>query len=348
MEINIGKKKIGNKRPIYFIAEIGVNHGGDIELAKEMIVAAKKSGADAVKFQTFQAKSLVAPQTPKVKYQESTTSPNENYYEMIKSLELSRDKHIVLMDFCKTKEIQFLSTPYDLDSAKFLNEIGCEAFKTASADIVDLQLHDYLASTRKTVIISTGMSIFDEINDCVNIYKKHSNKNFILLHCVSNYPCTDKSINMLVLPELALKFDCLVGYSDHSVGFEAANTSVSLGGVVIEKHFTIDKNLPGPDQKASILPEEFSLLIKTVKKTKQLLGIAEKKCQPEEVQMASVSRKSLTLITSLEKGQKLNKQHISLKRPGTGLFFKDLKNLLGRKAKKSLSTNHQIKYEDFE
>ena len=305
MEINIGKKRVGNKHPIYFIAEIGVNHCGDINLAKKMIIAAKQSGADAVKFQTFSAKSLVTPKTSKVKYQESTTSPKESHYEMIKSLELSKDKHRTLVDFCKNQEIQFLSTPYDTESAKFLNEIECDTFKTSSADIVDLHLHSYLAGTGKTVIISTGMANLEEIKDCVQIYRNNSNKNFILLHCVSNYPCSDQSLNMLVLPKLASTFNCLVGYSDHSIGNEAANISVCLGGVLIEKHFTIDKNLPGPDQKASSLPEEFSLLVKTIQKTQLILGTDEKKCQLEEAQMASISRKSLTLISSLEKGESL-------------------------------------------
>ena len=347
-EIIIGNKKVGNKNPIYFVAEIGVNHCGDVNLAKKMIIAAKRSGADAVKFQTFSAKSLVTPKTPKVKYQESTTSPKESHYEMIKSLELSKDKHYALIDYCKNQKIQFLSTPYDIESAKFLNEIKCDTFKTSSADIVDLHLHSYLAGTGKTVIISTGMANLEEIKDCVQIYQNHSNKNFILLHCVSNYPCSDKSLNMFVLPKLVSTFDCLVGYSDHTIGNRAANISVCLGGVLIEKHFTIDKNLPGPDQKASSLPEEFSLLVKTVQKTQLILGSDEKKCQPEEAQMASVSRKSLTLISPLKKGEKLNEKHISLKRPGTGLLSRELKKLLGRKAKKSLAPNHQIHYEDFD
>ena len=348
MEINIGNKRVGGENPIYFIAEIGVNHCGDINLAKKMIIAAKQSGADAVKFQTFSAELLVTPKTPKVKYQEKFTSTKESHYAMIKSLELSKDKHYTLMDFCKKQKIHFMSTPYDTESAKFLNEIKCDTFKTSSADLVDLHLHSYLAKTGKTVIISTGMANLEEIRERVEIYRNHLNNNFILLHCVSNYPCTDQSLNMSVLPKLASTFNCLVGYSDHSVSNEAASISVSLGGVVIEKHFTIDKELQGPDQKASSLPQEFSLLVKTVKNTQLILGVDEKKCQPEESQMASVSRKSLTLIVPLAKGEKLKEKHISLKRPGTGLYYKELKKLLNRKAKKSLAINHQIQHKDFD
>ncbi len=348
MQIQIGQKKIGNNYPTYFIAEIGVNHCGDVDLAKKMVLEAKKSGADAVKFQTFSADTLVSPNTPKVEYQKNTTSPKESHYDMLKSLELSKENHLVLLEVCKKNKIQFLSTPYDTESAKFLNSIGCDTFKTASADIVDLHLHSFLAKTGKTVIISSGMATLEEINDCLEIYKKNSNKNFVLLHCVSNYPCSDKSLNMKILPELSSKFNCLVGYSDHSKGNEAANISVTLGGVLIEKHFTTDKNLPGPDHKASVLPDEFALLINSVRKTEQILGKKEKICQKEESQMASVSRKSLTLIQSLEKGDQLDEKHFTLKRPGTGLFYKDLKKILGRKVKKSLKQDYQIKFEDLE
>jgi sialic acid synthase SpsE len=347
MLLNIGKKTIGDGNPVYFIAEIGVNHCGDINLAKKMVLAAKRAGADAVKFQTFQAESYVTPNTPKVKYQKKTTTSKETHYEMIKSLELSNEKHEILFDFCKKNKIKFLSTPYDRDSAIFLNKIGCDTFKTASADIVDLYLHTYLAKTGKTVIISTGMANIDEIKQCVEIYRKNSNKNFILLHCTSNYPCSDQSLNMSVLPKLASKFNCLVGYSDHSIGIEASVISVALGGVLIEKHFTTDRKLPGPDQKTSVLPKEFSEMIKAVKKTKLILGNDIKKCQPEEINMARVSRKSLTLKNALNKGDILKKKNIILKRPGIGLFPKDLKRFLGLKAVKNLEKNYQIKFKDF-
>jgi len=348
MQINLDKKKIGNINPTYFIAEIGVNHCGDIDLAKKMIIAAKRSGANAVKFQTFSADSFVTPRTKKVKYQKNTTSTKESHYDMIKSLELSKDKHLILYEYCKSNKIQFLSTPYDVESAKFLNKIGCNIFKTASADIVDLKLHSYLAKTGKSVIISTGMSDIKEISDCVKVYKKNSNNNFVLLHCVSNYPCKDVSLNMLAMKKISSTFNCMVGYSDHSIGNDAAIASVVLGGVIIEKHFTIDKKLPGPDQKASILPSEFSELVKSIRKIELILGKEEKKCQPEEVEMASISRKSLTIINPLKKGEKLKESHVSLKRPGTGLFYKDLKKLLGHRAKKRLEKNHQIQIKDFD
>jgi|TARA_B100001093_G_scaffold512506_1_gene582494 N,N'-diacetyllegionaminate synthase len=330
----------------YFIAEIGVNHNGDMNLAKKMIIAAKKSGANAVKFQTFKASTLVTPRTPKVKYQKSTTNKNESHYQMIKSLELSEKNHLLLKNFCKKKKIEFLSTPYDINSAKFLNKIGCKVFKTASADIVDLELHEYLAKKNKNVIISTGMSTFKEIDECINIYRKYSNKKFVLLHCVSNYPCSLKSLNLKILPIIKNRYKCQVGYSDHSVGNEAATLSYSLGAKVFEKHFTTNKSLKGPDQKASSLPEEFKEMVFRVKQAETILGKPIKKCQNEEFEMSKVSRKSITVDRDLKKGETLKRGYLLLKRPGTGLYYKYIEKIIGKKIKNQIAKNYQIKLSD--
>ena len=340
----IFKKNILN--PVYFIAEIGVNHNRDMKLAKKMINEAKKSGANAVKFQTFKADRLVTPNTPKVEYQKNTTSLKESHYDMIKSLELSSENHKILKRYCEVKKIDFLSTPYDLSSAKFLSKIGCRHFKTASADIVDLELHKYLAKSKKSVIISTGMSSLEEIEECIKIYNKYKNKKIILLHCVSNYPCSLHSLNMKALTMMQVKFNCAIGYSDHSVGYEASVVSVALGARDIEKHFTINKKLAGPDQKASALPMEFKKMVNEVRKSEIIMGTEIKKCQKEETQMSKVSRKSLTLNISLKKNETIKKDYLSLKRPGTGLFYKEIKNILGKKTNKNLKKNHQIKFTD--
>ena len=342
-------KKIFNikaKNPVYFIAEIGVNHNGNIKLAKKMIDAAKNSGANAVKFQTFKAETLVTPNTKKVEYQKNTTPSKVSHFDMIKSLELNEEKHKVLKKYCKIKKIDFLSTPYDLESAKFLSKIGCKQFKTASADIVDLELHTYLAKSKKSVIISTGMSSLSEIEECIKIYKRYKNKNIILLHCVSNYPCSFKSLNMRALNVMQEKFSCATGYSDHSVGHEASILSVALGARVIEKHFTINKKLSGPDHKASALPGEFKKMVNEIRKAEIIIGKEIKKCQKEEMQMSKISRKSLTLNISVKKNEVLKIDHLCLKRPGTGLFYKYIKDILGKKLKKNLKKNHQIKFTD--
>tara|TARA_B110000238_G_C16129903_1_gene440931 strand:- start:2100 stop:3128 length:1029 start_codon:yes stop_codon:yes gene_type:complete len=331
----------------YFIAEIGVNHNGSLSIAKKMVISAKRSGADAVKFQTFKAENLVTPNTPKVYYQKKTTSSKLSHFDMIKSLELSKGSHIELRSFCKKRSIDFISTPYDTESAIFLKNLGCNIFKTSSADIVDLELHTYLAKTKKTVIISTGMSTIEEIKKCIKIYKKYSNKNYILLHCVSNYPCSLKSLNLNAIPLMQKKFKCHVGFSDHSVGHDAAKISVSLGARIIEKHFTTNRKLSGPDQKTSVLPHEFKNMVSEVRKTELILGKAIKSCQKEELEMSKISRKSLTIITDILKGQSLQKKHLTLKRPGTGIYFSEIQKVLGKKAKKNMKVNHQIKFKEF-
>ena len=233
-----------NLKKCFLIAEIGVNHNGDIELAKEMIDAARESGADAVKFQTFKAERLVSHGTPKVEYQQSTTSPDESHYNMIKSLELSEDDHFILKQYCDSRSIQFLSTPYDIVSARFLHEeLNVEIFKTASADLVDHPLHEYIALSGKPSIVSVGMASMGEVEETLNIYRNAKHLDVILLHCVSNYPCTDYSLNLNVLKTLEQAFQFPIGYSDHSVGYEAAILSIGLNAKIIEKHFTLDKSL---------------------------------------------------------------------------------------------------------
>jgi N,N'-diacetyllegionaminate synthase len=312
------------------IAEIGVNHNGDLSLAKEMIDAAKSAGADAVKFQTFKAENLVSKGTPKVKYQQNTTSPDETHYEMIKKLELSRQNHHFIKEYCDQLGIEFLSTPYDSESARFLNEeLGVRLIKTASADLIDHLLHEYIASSGKPSIVSVGMATLDEIAKNISIYKNSGHEDLILLHCVSNYPCSDQSLNLRVMDTLRETFDFPVGYSDHSFGNEAAALSIAFGAKVIEKHFTLDKSLPGPDHLASSTPEEFKLLVKSVRRAEVMLGSPVKECQEEEKQMANVSRKSLFLSRDCKSGHTIKKEDLLLLRPGTGISPLQLNNVLG-------------------
>jgi len=344
--IKIKNKKIGQNNKVFVIAEIGVNHCGKLNLAKKMVDQAIKCGADAVKFQTYTAQNLATTSTKKVNYQFNNTKKNETHYQMLKSLELSKKNHKELFNYCKKKNIIFLSTPYDEDSAKFLNQLGCAAFKTSSADIVDLNLHEYLAKSKKPVIISTGMSNLEEIENCLKIYKKFKNNKIILLHCVSNYPCSLKSLNLKSITLLQNKFKFMVGYSDHSIGNKAAIASVALGAVLIEKHFTINRLLPGPDQKTSITPKELTKIIQDIHLTKRILGEYKKECQKEEIEMKKISRKSLTLNCNIYKNEKIKRNHLSLKRPGTGLLFFNIKKVLGKCAKRDLKKNYQLKLND--
>ena len=325
---------------VFIIAEIGVNHNGDIELAKDMIYAAKESGADAVKFQTFSANKLASLNTPKVKYQIDKFLKDESHYQMLKKLELSFDDHIILNSFCEKNEIMFLSTPYDIESAKFLHEnLNISFFKTASADIVDIPLHKYISSTLKPCIISTGMSTLSEIEKVYQIYNKN---NIAFLHCISNYPCSDKSLNLNVIKTLRNLFNVPIGFSDHSIGTEAAISSVSLGAKIIEKHFTTDKLLSGPDQKTSSNPEEFKLLVRQIRRVENMLGTPLKKLQKEELDMLLTSRKSLHLVKDIKKNEIVLEKDLELKRPGNGLNYDFINYLIGKKASKSLKKGHKI------
>ena len=332
----------------YLIAEIGVNHNGRIDLAKEMILEAKESGADAVKFQTFSADTLVANGTPKVEYQKETTDSSETHYEMLKKLELSKDSHIDLFNFCKKNDIDFLSTPYDIDSAKFLDKLGVKIFKTASADIIDYQLQSYIASTNKPSIIASGMASIDEISNVINIYKENNNSNCIILHCVSNYPCSDESLNMKSINMIAKNFLCPIGYSDHSIGNLAAIVAVSYGAKVIEKHFTLDKSLPGPDHKASSTPTEFKSLVNDIRRTELVLGSEIKKIQTEEKQMSLVSRKSIFIKNQRKKGDKLDMDDLLFMRPGDGILADKVELVIGKVIKNNLEPNHKITWDDLE
>jgi len=330
----------------YIIAEIGVNHNGDLKLAIKMIDEAKKAGANAVKFQTFTAESLVSRGTPKVRYQKSTTSPDESHFEMIKKLELRPDDHYKLMDYCEKIEIDFLSTPYDIESAKLLDKLGVWCFKTASADIVDLPLQKWIAKTGKPAIISVGMASLGEIEKVVNIYRECNNKDIILLHCVSNYPCADESINLKVMQTLHQAFDLPVGYSDHSIGSVAAIASIVFGAKVIEKHFTLDKNFQGPDHLASSTPDEFNDLVVAVRRTENILGSSYKSMQNEEEAMARVSRKSIVLAKDINHNEKLTMAHLTLKRPGSGLSAIFIDMLIGKKVNKTLKRDTMISWND--
>jgi N,N'-diacetyllegionaminate synthase len=332
----------------YIIAEIGVNHAGSVELAYKMIDEAKKCGADAVKFQTFKASSLVEKNTPKVAYQLSSTDKDESHFEMINSLEFKYDDHKPVFDYCKLKNIDFISTPYDPESAVFLDKLGVQIFKTASADIVDLQLHKILASTRKSVIISTGMATLGEIEEVLAIYASEDISKVSLLHCVSNYPCSYQSLNLNVLKNLKQLFNLPVGFSDHAIGPYPAVASVALGAQIIEKHFTLDKNMPGPDHKASSTPEEFAQLVNAIRIAEISLGSGIKVVQDEEVEMRAISRKSLYFTKDIKKGEVININDLALRRPGFGIYANMLPVVIGRKATKDIESGKELQFGDFE
>lgn len=331
---------------MYFVAEIGVNHNGSVKLAKDMVDAAKNSGADCVKFQSFEASKLAKQDTPKVAYQKNSADSGESHLEMLSRLQLNESEMSEIYSYCKLKDIDFISTPYDVQSAKNLFDMGCRIFKTASADIIDLHLHRYLSINAKKVVISVGMATLGEIEDVLKVYQK-SPAELILLHCVSNYPCSDDSVNMKVIRTLQSAFGKDVGFSDHTIGSIAAVLAVSFGAGFIEKHFTLDKDLPGPDHMASSTPLEFRNLVENCTRAKTMLGRSEKLVQSEELEMRSVSRKSIYASKNISKGETITSDKLGAIRPGFGLSPMFISAIEGCKALNDINKGDFLKFGDF-
>jgi len=330
----------------FVIAEIGVNHNGSIKIAKKLILSAKKNKADAVKFQTFNADRLSFKNTPKVKYQKKNSNKNETHYQMLKKLQFSEAQQLELINFCKTKKIEFLSTPFDVEDAKLLAKHGIKKFKTSSADLTDYFLHNFLSRNAKQVIISTGMSTLKEISNTVNIYDKKKTK-IILLHCVSNYPCSDKSLNLNNINTLQNTFKLPVGFSDHSNNKIAAITAMGLGCRVIERHITLSKKMKGPDHSASDNPEQFKNYVMSIRNNELILGNFKKKIQKEEIEMYKVSRKGIYYLEDLKKGKKVSFKNLFLRRPWGGLSIFDIKKILKQRLLKDVKKNEKLKLNDF-
>ena len=331
----------------YIIAEIGVNHNGSIEMAKELISAAKKCGADAVKFQSFSAERLVTQSAPKVAYQKLSSDMAQSHFDMLNELQLTEEQHRILHDFCETSKIDFISTPYDVDWAKFLiNELNLKKIKTASADLVDMELHSYLSGQSPEIIIATGMANLGEIEATVQQYVSEGKDNLYLLQCTSNYPCSDSSVNLTMIQTLAQAFGYQVGFSDHTIGDTAALGAVTLGAKVIEKHFTLDRSMKGPDHKASSTPSDFAKMITQIRRIEKMLGDGLKKVEKEEVEMRSVSRKSLHYASDLQSGHTLTSDDVVSMRPGNGVAPHFKRQLIGCKLVTSVKKHELVDTKD--
>jgi len=330
------------------IAEIGVNHNGDPDRAEKLIRAAKAAGANAVKFQHFSADKLALANTPKVKYQFSTTSKSETHQQMLQKLQITDEIEAVALNTCAEIGIEFLSTPYDPASVDHLLALNCRYIKTASADIVDHRIHERIASSDANAIVAVGMATLDEIDDVVEIYRRN-NKSPILLHCVSSYPCSHESLNMRVISLLQERYELQIGFSDHSIDHRAATIAYTMGCRVFEKHFTLDKFDVGPDHKASSTPDEFAILVKELELTEKILGNKVKSLQEEERAMHQISRKSIHTIQPIKKGDLFTEDNITMIRPGiNGLNGSKYYEIIGKTAKEDILQNVQIKVGHFE
>jgi len=337
---------------VLIIAEAGVNHNGDINMAKKLIDVAAVAGVDYVKFQTFKTENLVSAKAKKADYQKANLQDDasDSQFDMLKKLELSIDNHHELIAYCKIKGIKFLSTAFDLDSIDLLKDIGIDLFKIPSGEITNLPYLQKIGSFNKQVILSTGMCVMSEIEDAVHVLVKAGTlkENISILHCTTDYPTAMKDVNLNAMLSIEKKLGLSVGYSDHTLGIEVPIAAVAMGAIVIEKHFTLDKTLPGPDHKASLEPEELTAMVKGIRNIEAALGDSEK--QPSEIEIKNrlVARKSIHLARSLQKNHILTESDFIMKRPGDGISPMLLEKILGKKLKSDFEVEYKLSWEDIE
>lgn len=327
--IEIASRKIGPSQPCFIIAEAGVNHNGDITIAKKLIDAAADAGADAVKFQTFRADKIASSTTPKADYQKVTTGESETQFELLQRLELSQQAHRELKAYCIKKNILFISTPFDEESADFLDTLGVPLFKIGSGEITNLPLLIHVAQKGRPIILSTGMAFLHEVSEAVSAIRSSGNDQICLLQCVSNYPAEPGDANLRAMKTMSEALQVPAGYSDHTLGNEVSLAAVAMGACVIEKHFTLDKSMPGPDHRASADPMELSQLVEGIRKVEASLGHGRKEPAQSEANTAAVARKSLVASRDLQAGTQLSASDIDIKRPGNGLPPKMKPYLIG-------------------
>lgn len=303
------------------IAEAGVNHNGDLELAKQLIDVAAKAGADYVKFQTFSADRIVSRSASKAEYQQKNTDASETQYEMLKRLELSNEMHLELIKHCEEQSIKFLSTGFDIESIDLLVELGIDLIKIPSGEITNLPYLRYIGSLGLPVILSTGMSTMDEIGNALTVLEGSglSRSQVTVLHCTTEYPTPMVEVNLRALNSINKTFGVIVGYSDHTVGIEVSIAAVALGASVIEKHFTLDRSLPGPDHKASLEPNELIAMVKAIRNIEDSLGSGIKEPALSEIKNLRITRKSIMAKQQIAKGEILSTTNLIVKRPGDGI-----------------------------
>ena len=346
--IQIANKLIGPGQPVFVIAEAGVNHNGDLKMARALIDVAAEAGADAVKFQTFRADLLATSDAPKAEYQLQTTGDAESQFEMLRRLELSADAHRELQSYCNERGIIFLSTPFDEEAVDLLDELGVPAFKISSGDLTNSPLLEYVAGKGKPVILSTGMSELAELIEAVSVLNTAGCENPVLLHCVSNYPADASEVNLRAMQTMRSAFDVPVGFSDHTEGIDVALAAVALGACVIEKHFTLDRTLPGPDHRASLEPAELRELVRSIRRVESALGNGRKVPSASEIETAKVARRSLVAARDIPAGATLQREMVVLRRPGTGMSSTMIEMLVGRKTLREIAAGAILAEDMFE
>ena len=333
---------------VFVIAEIGVNHNGDVKLAEEMILAAAKCGADAVKFQTFTAAHAISSVAKKPVYQiASTKNLGETQRYVFSRYELSRKDHVGLKRRAEDCGVTFFSKPADLASVDLLESIGVELYKIGSSDITNLPLIRHVAKKDKPIILSTGMATLEEVAAAVQAIEALSSQPLYLLHCTSEYPCPFTDVNLRAMSTLKSAFGKIVGYSDHTVGIEVSVAAVAMGARIIEKHFTLDQNLPGPDHKASLEPDEFRSMVEAIRHVETALGDGVKRPAKSELANLQVMRRSVVATRDLEAGTVVGAKDVTIKRPGTGIAPADLNKIFGLKLARTVKFDEAITWDHF-
>ncbi|MDR1982633.1 MAG: N-acetylneuraminate synthase [Holosporaceae bacterium] len=323
----------------FIIAEAGVNHNGSVELAKRLVDEAIEAGCDAVKFQTFKAENVVSRIAEKAEYQKKHTGSEENQLQMIKKLELSFEDFRELKKYCDNRGIMFLSSPFDTESVDFLANLGVEFFKIPSGEIVNLPFLRKVASYEKKVILSTGMATLNEVTAAVSVLNSCE---ISLLHCTTEYPCPYEEVNLRAIQTLKNEFGLEVGYSDHTEGIEVAIAAVAMGATIIEKHFTIDKNMEGPDHKASLQLYELKKMVSTIRNIEKAFGNGEKVPSQSELKNIPIVRKSVVAKCAIKKGEVFSEKNITTKRPGNGISPMKWDAIIGSRAAKDYAKDELI------
>ena len=327
---------------VFVIAEAGVNHNGSLELAKKLVDAAKDAGADCVKFQTFVSKNIVSKNAVKAEYQKQQTAPEESQQDMLKKLELSFDEFVELNEYCKSKSIEFMSTAFDFDSIDFLDGLEMGTWKIPSGDITNLPYLIKIANLNKPVILSTGMSTMEDIRSAIKALKENGATELTVLHCTTEYPTPFEDVNLRAMNTIKEEFGVKAGYSDHTKGIEVPIAAVALGATVIEKHFTLDRNMEGPDHKASLEPNELKAMVDSIRHIELALGNGMKQPAESEKKNMAVARKSIIASKDIKAGELFTEENLTVKRPGDGISPMRWFDIIGKFAPRDFEEDELI------
>jgi len=346
--VGIGDRTVGPGHPAFLIAEAGVNHNGDLNLALQLVDAAAAAGVDAVKFQTFDATRVVSPVAPQAEYQRTNTGTQESQLEMVRRLELSPEEFATVRQRCLDQGVLFLSTPFDEGSADLLEDLGVPGFKVGSGDLTNHRFLVFLAAKGRPLLVSTGMASLEEVEAAVAAIRAAGNPPICLFHCVSNYPADPVDCNLKAMATLRERFCCPVGWSDHTLGSHVACAAVALGAELIEKHFTLDRSMPGPDHRASLEPGELRDLVRQIRDVEDALGDGLKAPRDSERNTADVARRSLHASRNIQAEHRILAGDLVVLRPGTGISAERIDDVIGRRAVRDVSAGQMLSESDFE